>query len=91
MSATGNSALHGAVNRGDTVVRLLVNRVAVLLKNNAGLTALDLALGAGGRGGRGGPVRESTAELLRQLYPDARPSDPPPPRPRNALAPTGAQ
>ena len=42
MTATGNTALHGAVNRGDTVVRLLVNRGAVLLKNNAGLTALDL-------------------------------------------------
>ena len=91
MSATGNTALHGAVNRGDSVVRLLATHGAALLKNNAGFTPLDLALGAGGRGGRGGPVRESTAALLRELYPDARPSDPPAPRPRNALPPPGAQ
>jgi hypothetical protein len=61
------------------------------MRNNAGFSPLDLALGAGGRGGRGGPVRETTAALLRQLYPDAKPSEPAPPRPRNALAPPGAQ
>jgi ankyrin repeat protein len=63
----GNTALHGAVARGDAVVKLLVSRGARLLKNKAGFTPLDLALGAGGRGGRGGTVRESTAALLRPL------------------------
>jgi hypothetical protein len=49
-------------------VKLLADRGAdVQAKNKAGLTALDLALGAG-RGRRGGGVvRESTAALLRQL------------------------
>jgi ankyrin repeat protein len=67
-NAAGNTALHGAVGRGDRVVRLLVERGAdVHAKNKAGFTALDLALGAGSR--RGGPpvVRESTAALLREL------------------------
>jgi ankyrin repeat protein len=91
VSATGNTALHAAVGRGDSVVRLLAGRGAALVANNAGFTPLDLALGAGGRGGRGGPVRDSAAALLRQLYPDARPSDLPAPRPRTALAPAGAQ
>jgi ankyrin repeat protein len=91
VSATGNTALHGAIGRGDAVVKLLADRGATLVRNNAGFSPLDLALGAGGRGGRGGVVRESTAALLRQLYPDAKPSDPPAPRPRNALSPTGAQ
>ena len=68
----GNTALHGAVNRGDAVVKLLVSRGARLVKNKAGFTALDLALGAGGRGGRGGTVRESTAALLRPLAPASR-------------------
>jgi ankyrin repeat protein len=91
VSATGNTALHGAVSRGDTVVKVLAEHRAALIRNNAGFSPLDLALGAGGRGGRGGQVRESTAALLRQLYPDAKPSDPPAPRPRNALAPQQPQ
>jgi ankyrin repeat protein len=91
VSATGNTALHGAVARGDAVVTLLAQRGAALMRNNAGFSPLDLALGAGGRAGRAGTVRESTAALLRQLYPDASPSDPPAPRPRNALAAPGAQ
>jgi len=67
-NAAGNTALHGAVGRGDTVVKFLASRGAYLeAKNVAGFTALDLALGAGGRGGRPGTVRESTAALLRQL------------------------
>jgi ankyrin repeat protein len=65
---TGNTALHAAVTRGDAVVKYLASRGATLtLKNKAGLTPLDLALGRGGRGGRGGGVRESTAALLRTL------------------------
>jgi ankyrin repeat protein len=64
----GNTALHSAVNRGDAVVKFLASRGATLnLKNKAGFTPLDLAKGAGGRGGRGAVVRESTATLLRQL------------------------
>ncbi len=91
VNATGGTALHAAVSRGDAVVKLLATNGAALIRNNAGFTALDLALGLGGRGGRGGTVRESTAALLQQLYPGARPSDPPAPRPRNPLPPPGAQ
>jgi ankyrin repeat protein len=67
----GNTALHGAVNRGDPVVELLVSRGARLVKNKAGLTPLDLALGRGGgrRGGGAPTVRESTAAILRTLLP----------------------
>jgi uncharacterized protein len=66
---TGNTAMHAAVGRGDAVVKFLASRGATLnLKNKAGFTPLDIALGkAGGRGGRGGVVRESTAALLREL------------------------
>jgi ankyrin repeat protein len=65
---TGNTALHGAVVKGDAVVKYLASRGASLnLKNKAGFTPLDLAMGQGGRGGRGGVVRESTAALLKQL------------------------
>jgi len=64
----GNTALHSAINRGDEVVKRLVSRGASIhLKNKAGLTPLDLASGGGGRGGRGGVVRESTAALLKEL------------------------
>jgi ankyrin repeat protein len=68
----GNTALHGAVGRGDAVVKYLASRGATLnLKNKAGFTPLDLAMGQGGRGGRGGVVRESTAALLKQLMQQA--------------------
>jgi ankyrin repeat protein len=76
----GNTALHAAVNRGDSVVKLLAERGADLnAKNKAGLTALDIAQGggAGRRGGRGGgPARASTVALLTQLMaqsPTAKP------------------
>jgi ankyrin repeat protein len=70
-NTAGNTAMHGAVGRGDAVVTFLASRGAILnVKNKAGFTPLDLALGAGGRGGRGGVVRESTAALLRQLIAD---------------------
>ncbi len=54
-NSAGNTALHGAVGRGDAVVKLLASRGATLnQRNKAGFTPLDLALGkAGGRGGRG--------------------------------------
>ena len=66
-NSAGNTALHGAVARGDAVVKFLIDRGATLLRNKAGFTPLDLAQGAGGRGGRGGVVRESVAALLRPL------------------------
>ncbi len=71
-NAAGNTALHGAVTRGDAVVKFLASRGASLdVRNKAGLTPLDLASGAGGRGGRPGVVRESTVALLKQLMADA--------------------
>ena len=80
-SATGNTALHAAVGRGDAVVKLLAERGAdVNAKTRAGQTALDLALGGGGggrRGARGGTVRESTAALLRQLMGSNAPAEVP--------------
>jgi ankyrin repeat protein len=64
----GNTALHGAVGRGDAVVKFLASKGATLtLKNKAGFTPLDIAMGQGGRGRGGGVVRESTAALLKQL------------------------
>jgi ankyrin repeat protein len=54
------------------VVKFLASRGASLdVRNKAGLTPLDLASGAGGRGGRPGVVRESTVALLKQLMADA--------------------
>ena len=71
-NTAGNTALHAAVGRGDAVVKYLASRGATLtLKNKAGFTPLDLALGRAGRGGRGGVVRDSTAALLRQLMDEA--------------------
>jgi len=76
----GETALHIAVSRGDALVKFLAERGARLdLEDKAGRTPLDVAMGvpglAGGRGrgGRGGgppapgPVRESTAALLKEL------------------------
>jgi hypothetical protein len=76
----GETALHIAVSRGDSLVRALAEKGARLdLKDKFGRTPLDVAMGVpgggggGGRGrGRGGPpaapqVRESTAALLREL------------------------
>jgi uncharacterized protein len=73
-TTAGATALHGAVGRGDAVVRVLAAHGAALLPNNNGFTPLDVALGAGGRGGRGAVMREPTAALLRQLYPGAVPT-----------------
>lgn len=67
-NTAGQTALHAAVARGDAVVRFLAERGATLdFKNKAGFTPLDLAMGQGGRGGRPGVPRESTAALLRRL------------------------
>jgi hypothetical protein len=80
VNANGESALHIAVGRGDALVRFLVDKGAKLdLKDKVGRTPLDVAMGVpGGGGGRGrggraggppvpGPVRESTAALLKEL------------------------
>jgi len=82
-NTAGQTALHGAVGRGEPVVELLVSRGATLIKNKAGLTALDVANGAGGRGGRGGVVREGAAAILRKMAPAAAAAAPtvPPARP----------
>jgi ankyrin repeat protein len=63
----GQSALHIAVQSSDDIVSLLAKHGARLdLKDKQGRTPLDVALGAGGRGGPAA-VRESTAALLRRL------------------------
>jgi ankyrin repeat protein len=76
----GETALHVAVSRSDALVKFLAGQGAKLdIKDKAGRTPLDVAMGvpgaapAGrGRGGRGaapaaGPVRESTVALLKEL------------------------
>jgi ankyrin repeat protein len=76
----GETALHIAVSRGDALVKFLAeNGTRLDVKDKFGRTALDVAMGVpggagGGRGrGRGaapagpGPVRESTAALLKEL------------------------
>jgi ankyrin repeat protein len=80
-NTAGQTALHGAVGRGEPVVEYLVAHGATLLKNKAGLTALDIANGAGGRGGRGGVVREGAAAILKKLSADAAANRPSPPSP----------
>jgi ankyrin repeat protein len=78
---TGHTLLHIAVGSGDELVRMLVESGADLAaRDSAGRTALDVALGTpgppvAGRGGRSvapppGPVRESTAALLREQMRD---------------------
>ena len=61
----GNTALHAAVGRGDSVVKFLASRGASLnLKNKAGFTPLDVAQGKGG--GRGGRAAVSFARARRR-------------------------
>jgi len=68
----GLTALHGAALLGsDDVVRTLAAENARLdMKDNRGITPLDMALGKGGglgRGGEGATVHQSTADLIKQL------------------------
>ena len=52
------TALHGAVGRGDAVVKLLASRGATLTSRTRPASRRSTSRGAGGRGGRGGVVRE---------------------------------
>jgi ankyrin repeat protein len=68
-NSNGLTAMHRAAARGaDKVVKYLAEHGAILdLKNKAGFTPVDMAMGKGG--GRGGAVHESTAALIRSLLP----------------------
>ena len=66
----GLTAMHRAAARGaDKIVKYLAGQGARLdMKNKAGVTPLDMALGkGGGRGGNGAPAHETTAALIRTL------------------------
>lgn len=68
-NSRGETAMHAAAQRGaDQIVQFLAERGAKLdLKNKAGKTPLDLALGIGGVVATGGSAHESTAALIRKL------------------------
>jgi ankyrin repeat protein len=75
----GQTAMHFAAQISDDVVRYLAAHGARLdQRDKQGHTPADLALGIGARGRAGGPapVRQQTAELLRQLIAqrDAKPA-----------------
>jgi ankyrin repeat protein len=68
----GLTPLHISVNRGDEVMKFLVERGAKLdMKDKQGKTALDLALRGTSEELRGSNVRVTTGPLLRQLMADA--------------------
>src|SRR3984893_11252161 len=70
VNATGETALHFAVQSGDSLVKYLAQKGALLdVKDKQGRTPLDVALRVGVRGRAGGPApeRDSTVALLRQL------------------------
>ena len=70
VNENGQTAVHFAALSMDPVVRLLAENGADLaIKDKQGRTALDFAMGGGGRG-RGGAapaVRQETAALIREL------------------------
>ena len=70
VNENGQTAMHFAALSMDPVVRLLAENGADLsIKDKQGRTALDFAMGGGGRG-RGGAapaVRQETAALIREL------------------------
>jgi ankyrin repeat protein len=66
----GQTALHFAAQVSDDIVRYLAEHGATLdAHDKQNHTPVDLALGIGARGRAGGPapVRQQTAELLRQM------------------------
>jgi ankyrin repeat protein len=65
----GDTAMHGAAARGaDLIVQFLAESGAKLdVKNKAGRTPLDVALGIGGVANTGGSAHESTGALIRKL------------------------
>lgn len=65
----GETAMHGAAARGaDQIVEFLAARGAKLdVKNKAGRTPLDVAMGIGGVANTGGSAHESTGALIRKL------------------------
>ena len=67
-STRGETALHGAANRGaDTIVQFLVDHGAQLdTKNKQGFTPLDIALGKNSMGALPVP-HDSTVALIRKL------------------------
>jgi ankyrin repeat protein len=75
-NSRGETALHAAVQMGwDSIVKILLTKGANLdVKNQRGLTPLDLAAGKGGRGGPGGG-HPSTEALLRQYMPKSSPNE----------------
>ena len=64
----GDTALHGAANRGaDSIVQFLVDHAAKLdAKNKQGYTPLDIALGKNSMGALPVP-HDSTVALIRKL------------------------
>jgi|SRR5579862_1728100 len=69
---TGLTPLHISVNRGDAVMKYLVERGAKLdMKDKQGKTPLETALRGTNEEVRGSNVRATTAPLLRQLMSDA--------------------
>jgi ankyrin repeat protein len=74
-NSNGLTAMHRAAARGaNKVVKYLAEHGALLdLKNKAGATPLDTAMGKGG--GRAATAHESTAALIRSLMPDKTPKN----------------
>ena len=68
VSDRGDTALHGAANRGaNDIVRFLVASGSKLdVKNKQGLTPYDIAIGLGGQGGIRNPHLD-TAEVIKQF------------------------
>jgi ankyrin repeat protein len=65
----GETAVHGAALRGaNQIIQFLADHGAKLdVKNKAGRTPMDLALGVGGVANTGGATHEDTAALLKKL------------------------
>ncbi len=65
----GDTAMHGAAARGaDQIIQFLADHGAKMdLKNKAGRTPLDIAMGIGGVANTGGSIHPSTGELIRRL------------------------